>query len=451
LTADDTLPGEQVRDNDTLLESWDTGYTLPQLKFGVLTFDSDNDYKSTATRYDYIDRQATSTRQTVYFRTNNVFKFTDRFSFTLDHQISEPLTTSPTDESGPTREVESAHTIARDTTYDLSFNLTQWQLKKWTARLKLVNHEGVDFFNPSSEAGNTRNETYQMEFIPLAMFTTYFDHNRTETLAYALGQANPKTEKTTANLGLLPFSFLTLKWVGAWDDAYSLTGSHTQGNAGTYTLDFIPISWGYLKLACRFTKYDRAALSPSGTYEVTTNTNSLAQDYTLTYVPFSTLKIIPGFKQEDYVNYDNNVSSPVNTNTQNQTAKVALAYTPLPKLDITSSYDLKVTRSVLDDISRHKSLIKAGAAYQIFSWGKLALDWSQEHNQGEVQAGSLVNLNLLKTLSQVSFIMTVPQNNPILSSIELKALYKNMDYINYLSASDNFHASMLSFEGTLNF
>ncbi|MFA4857894.1 MAG: hypothetical protein WC901_06155 [Candidatus Margulisiibacteriota bacterium] len=451
LTTDDVLPGAEVRNNDNLLESWDTGYTLPHLKFGDVTFDSDNDYKSTATRYDYIDRQNTSTRQSVYFRTNNVLKFTDRVSFTLDHQINEPLTTTATDESGTTQEVESAHTLARDTTYDLALNLTQWQLKKLTARLKLVNHEGIDFFNPSSEAGNTRNETYQLEFIPVPMLTTYFDHNRIETLAYVSGQANPKTQKTGANIALLPYSFLNLKWNGAWDDAFSQTGSHTLGNAGTYTLDFIPIAWSYLKLAARFTKYDRVALAPSGTYEVTTNTNSLAQDYTLTYIPFPALKIIPGFKQEDYINYDNNVASRVNTNTQNQTTKLVITYAPLPKLDIVSSYDLKVTRSLLDDINRHKSLIKAGAIYRVFSWGTLALDWSQEHNQGEIQAGSLVNLNLLKTIDQVSFTMNLPQSNPILSSVELKALYKYIDYVNYLSATDNFQANMLSFEGTLNF
>jgi hypothetical protein len=192
-------------------------------------------------------------------------------------------------------------------------------------------------------------------------------------------------------------------------------------------------------------------MAPSGTFEVNTDTDTFTQDYSMTYLPFVNFKVIPSFKQEDYLNYNDSTASPVYTNTQNQTTGVKLSYTPITPLDFTSSYDLKVTKNLLDDICRHKSILSLGTLYRIFTWGTLTYDWSKEDNQGEVQAGSLTDLDLIKTTNQVAMQITVPQSNVILSSIVFKVSYKHVNYINNLSTSDNFNASLLSFEGTLNF
>lgn len=449
LTNEDLI-GTSLRKDDTLLESWDTNYSLPKISKGEFEYTNNNIFRNASTKYDYFDQQSPSSKLTNYFKTSNIFKFTERFAFTFDHQISEPITTTSTDETGVTTEVEAAHTLSRDTTYDFTLNLTRAPFKKWSTRFKFINHEGLDLVS-TAEAANTRNETYHMDFDPTAWLLTTYDHNRQETLTVVVGGTNPKTEKTSSTVKLLPHSSTALQWAGAWDDAYYATGSHTKGNSNTYTVNYTPISVGYLKLDSKFVVYDRNALAPSGTYEVTTDTESFTQTYTLTYLPFSILKVIPSFVQEDYLNYNDSTVSAVYTKTQNQTTGLKVTYTPFAPIDLTSNYDLKVTKNLLDDINRHKAILKLGSTYRIYTWGTLSYDWTKEDNQGEVQAGSLTDLDLNKTIDQIALSVTIPQNNVILSSIVFKVAYKHVNYINNLSASDNFDASLLSFEGTLNF
>ena len=74
-----------------------------------------------------------------------------------------------------------------------------------------------------------------------------------------------------------------------------------------------------------------------------------------------------------------------------------------------------------------------------------------EINHGEVQAGAFSDLDLKKVTQTLSLNFTVPQDNPILSSIVFVASVKKVDYKNLLNSSDDFNAQLITFEGTLNF
>ncbi|MBU0687556.1 MAG: hypothetical protein KKB81_06910 [Candidatus Margulisbacteria bacterium] len=449
LAYNDILPGATLRDSDTLLQSWSANYGLPILTLGSLIYTNSNSFSKSSTQYDYLDKQSPSTNSTLGFSTTNAIQFTDRFSFSFAHQISEPLTTVASQSGSTTVEVVSAHTITRDNTYDLSLDLTREPFKKWSTRMKLIEHEGINVLDPSNPS-KTRNETYHMDFTPWDPVVSAFDHNRTETLTLVVGKENPRTERTAANVKVLPHSSVTVNWAGAWDHAFQETGSHTRGNSDTYTATWVPLAWGYLKLTGNYKLYGRNALAPSGTAEVTTNTYTFSQTYSVSYIPFSFLTITPAFTQEDYLNY-NNSSSRVYTDTVDQTTSVSVAYAPLSNLDVTSGYNLKVTHNEVDGANLHKSIVSASARYKVWTWGSLTYDWSKENNHGEVQAGSLADLDLEKVIDTWALNVTLPQNNVILTSIVLTASFKHVNYINHKSPSDNFDAGLVTFEGTLNF
>ena len=65
----------------------------------------------------------------------------------------------------------------------------------------------------------------------------------------------------------------------------------------------------------------------------------------------------------------------------------------------------------------------------------------------------LVPLNIEKDTLNRSFNVTIPINNPALSSFVLQAVWKTVNYKNLANANkaDDFTAQLLTFEGTMNF
>ena len=91
------------------------------------------------------------------------------------------------------------------------------------------------------------------------------------------------------------------------------------------------------------------------------------------------------------------------------------------------------------------------ATYQIAGWGTLTFDQQDEKNGGEIQGGSVADLNIQKVTQTLSLSVTMPVDNPVLTNFVLTGSYKSVDYKNLANTSDNFLASLLSIEGALNF
>jgi hypothetical protein len=140
----------------------------------------------------------------------------------------------------------------------------------------------------------------------------------------------------------------------------------------------------------------------------------------------------------------------VNTNSQAQTITVGTSYKITIDLSLSGNYGVKVTR--IPDKSAHKANLDAHAIYSVFTYGSLNYDWTQEENGGEIIGGAFVDQNFSKVVQSVSFNFVLPQNEQmILSSIVLKTAFKWADYLDRNNSDNNFKASLLTFEGTLNF
>jgi hypothetical protein len=166
----------------------------------------------------------------------------------------------------------------------------------------------------------------------------------------------------------------------------------------------------------------------------------------MTLVPHQILTLTPGFTQE---NYKNQTDSAEPLESTAQTSKLRATLSPFSYLSSTGDYNLKVTSS--KGQNRHKSTIGVRTGYRL-DWGEVVWNLDEEHNRGEVQAGGVIpDIDYQKTTNTFSLNFNVPQDNPILSGILLTASYKMVNFLNLLRAVDNFKATMLTFEGTLNF
>jgi hypothetical protein len=87
------------------------------------------------------------------------------------------------------------------------------------------------------------------------------------------------------------------------------------------------------------------------------------------------------------------------------------------------------------------------------TWGTLVYDYANEINKGEVQAGTVANLDYAKVTQTVSLNITIPVDNPVLQNFVVSFSLKQVDYKNNLNTTgtDDFKASLLSFQGTMNF
>jgi hypothetical protein len=84
-------------------------------------------------------------------------------------------------------------------------------------------------------------------------------------------------------------------------------------------------------------------------------------------------------------------------------------------------------------------------------WGTAVVSRQDEKNGGEVQSGSVAVLNIEKTTHTYSFNINIPTDNPVLTGFLFIASLKTVDYKNLNNSGDDFHAQLMTFEGSLNF
>ncbi|MFH1387143.1 MAG: hypothetical protein ABIH50_05710 [bacterium] len=447
-TIDDPLTPGGLHNSDSLQDSYSISATPKDITRGQLVFSQKYDLKKTSSKNDVIDQAANkSTSTTDYFHAFGNAKVTDRFSLGYDYQYNEPITLS-------SLETETAHTISLDHSYNLNLDLTTLFLKKWALRMALQTHEDQKIV-PAMTSVKTRNETYHMDITPFTILTSSIDHNRQERTSYVVGGENPLSMRTAASARLSPVPWFSIGANASVNETIPETGAinRADGRSKAGDIDFTPISLNLLKLNSRFVGSDTRQTAPSGTERISTFTNTVSQNYTLSfnYIPLVPLTL--GLLSEDYNNYNDSVLSHVDTSTRNKitTASTQVAPPFLPQLTLTADYNRKDTFNLKTNDTRPKIVVNGKASYQVTTWGSIAYDTSIERNQGEVQAGSIVDLNYKKTTSTISLNLTLPVDNPVLNNFLVVASLKRVEYKNYYNSSDDFNASLLSFEGTLNF
>lgn len=446
-SLDDPLAVGALHNSDNLQESYSASLVPAEWKRGAIAFIQKYDLRKTVSKTDVVDRGATLSTATIdYDHVGLDLKLTDRVGMGFDYQINEPNTVG-------SLETKTAHTRSVDSAYNLSLDLTMGFLKKWTARLSLLNHYDYTFLPTPETAASTKNETYHIDLNPYDFLTSALDHNRQEKTSYVSGGENPRSIRTTGNARLAPVSWFSAGVNAAKGETIPETGGANKTTSRTinYDADYTPISFSLIRFNARFLSSTTYQTAPLGSEHVKTDTDTLSQNYTLGLTPLPFLPFNFGFIQEDYKNRNNSVTSPVTTETQNQSLTAAINLSPLPQLTLGADYNRKITKDLLAQASRPKTLTNGKISYQVFSWGTLLYDINEERNLGEVQAGSVVDLNFRKTTQTLSFNFTIPFDNPVLTGLLLQASLKQVDYLNYKNSTDDFKASLMSFEGTLNF
>jgi hypothetical protein len=367
----------------------------------------------------------------------------------LDYQVNMPSTISY--EAG-TRAPSKGHLTQRQEVDDLNSNLT-WDLtfggiKRLYTYWNKIGHNENDFI--AGTLRSTVNETYHADFVPIDQITTSVDHNRQEIPTITTAFGNPKTERSSANIKVTPYSTTSFGWLGSRDDSLLETGIRTSGNANAYSIDHTALSGTNYKLTTNYGLSTSLITSPNGTEEVTTDTRTFSQNYGLSYNPIDIWTITTGFGQQDYTNDNNSLLTPISTKSQAQTTSVGTYYKMTTDLDVSGNYAVTVTR--VPDQSAHKANIDAHAIYRIFSYGTFNYDWSQEENGGEISSGVFTPQDYSKLIQALSLNIVIPQNEHIiLSSIVFKASVKWADFKDRVTPDNSFKATLLSFEGTFNF
>jgi hypothetical protein len=448
-SLDDPLAAGALHNSDSLQESYSAGLAPADWSRGALTLNQKYEVRKTTSKNDTVDQGANKSTSTIdYYRAGGGLKFTDRFNAGLDFQYNQSTALD-------SFEALTSQTRSLDNSYNAQLDLTMLFLQKWTARASFQNHTDLKLAPTPETNVTTKNETYHTDITPFPMLTGSLDHNRQERTSYVTGGENPLSLRTAGSARLSPFSFLSLGVNGSKSENVPETGSiyKTTGSTKAGDLDFTPLSLALARLNSHFAVTNSRQTGPQGTVPVTTKTDTLSQNYTFNLNVIPILPLTFGFVSEDYKNYNDAPTSPVSTETQNQTttANTTLTLPFLPQLSLTADYNQKVTKDLLANQARPKTVTNGKATYQLFSWGQLVYELNQEINKGEVQAGSVVNLDLKKTTTTIGLNITIPVDNPVLSNFNVLASIKQVDYINYLNHPDDFSAKLLSFEGTMNF
>jgi hypothetical protein len=294
------------------------------------------------------------------------------------------------------------------------------------------------------------------------LLSSSLDHNRQESTTLVAGGTNPRNERTSADLKLTPASWVGTSWSGTQSESIPESGlvNRTTGKGNTYTFNYNPLNFDRFKFSSAFIVSDNAQTGPSGvTAEVKTETNLFSQNYTINFVPISIAPLSFGFTLENYRNKNNHPVSAnrIDLETVNQVASLGLTLTPASPLVINGNYTEKTTR-VSHDLNpslsgqqKRKSNLDAKASYQLFSWGALVYERNYEKNGGEIQSGLLVPLNIEKTTQIIGINITLPLNTAVVNNFVFLASLKMVDFANLDNSQDNFKATLLSVEGTLNF
>lgn len=446
-TLDDLLPGSSIHNNDYKSSAYSLSVVPATLSLGQFNFSDKSNASKTLSYTDTEDKVLPTDSITDYYHTNNVFGFTDRIRWMLDYQVNQPSTISY--EAGSR---SRGKTVQRNEADDLSSNfnldLTFAGVKKLYTYWNKIGHNDFDLIQGTSKS--TVNETYHADFVPIDQITTSVDHNRQETPTVTTAFGNPKTERSSADIRVTPFSTTSLGWSGSIDDSLQENGVKTSGNANTYTIYSTPISASNYKLTTTYNLSASLRNGPVGTAEVTTDTRTFSQDYNLTLTPSNIWSVTSGLGQEDYTNKNNDPTTPVDTKSQSQTISLGTSYKAMNDLNLSGNYSVKVTKT--PDQSAHKALLDAHAVYMVFTYGTLNYDWSQEENGGEILGGSFVDQDFTKIIQSLSLNVVLPEGKQmILSSIVLKAAVKWANFQDRNTPANSFQATLLSFEGTFNF
>ncbi|MFA5839744.1 MAG: hypothetical protein WC890_03690 [Candidatus Margulisiibacteriota bacterium] len=465
-TLDDLTPSSTIHSSDTYQESYDLTVVPLALIKGAAKFTQDYEIKKTASQTDSLRDSSNYGQSNInYLRAAGDLYFTERFSAGYNLQVSEPQTISLRSVTGEaTTEAVSYLLRTYDNSFKMATDLTAGPIQKFIFRFGLTDHidaTAISNFSPTSESLLTRNETYHIDFVPISILTTTLDKNRQEKTTYVIGGTNPKTDRLATNVALTPLSWLAFNWANAQSETVPETGAinRTTGVGNTYSFDYKPAGFSLGTFGARFTLYNNMANAPTGTTPEAyfTNTNSFAQNYTASFLPLPGLPISASLILENYSNLNNHPTSTskIDTETQNKILALGTTILPLAKTTFTSRYNYKIT-SIVRDLNlspqdRGKSVFNNNLSYQVYSWGTISYTREDEINGGEVQAGAVSDLNYYKVTQTYSANITLPIDNPVLNSFVFTASLKNVGYINNYLHTDDFNASLLSFEGTLNF
>lgn len=446
-TADDPLSPGASRNNDNLQEALGGVITPALWKIGELSLSQKYELRKSISQTDVIDRSAAYTSSTTdFYNFSGDLKFTDRFSAGYNYQLNEPITVGST-------ETVIAHRRSLSNSYNASLDFSSPLIPKGVASFSLINQQELKSLPTPESATTTKNETYRVEFSPHSILTAAFDHNRQERSAYVTGAENPLTMRTAGTLRLSPVPWLGLGFNASQSEVVPETGSanKTEGQSRAYDVSYIPINSPIVRLNLKLAGSEAQQTAPLGVERVRTDTNTFSQTYSLGLTPHPLLPIELSLIQEDYKNINNSVASPVTTETQNQIFRGKVSFTPITQLRLSVDYDRKLTTNLRTNASSPKTLTNAKISYQVASWGTLNFDLGDERNEGEVQGGVLTSLNFQKTTQTLSLNINLPTDSSVLSSFILTASLKNVDYKDFNKSSNNFRASLMNLEGTMNF
>ncbi|MFH1361346.1 MAG: hypothetical protein ABIH69_01665 [bacterium] len=467
-TLDDKSTTATAHNHDTRQESLSLGLVPNTISKGLVSLTQKYDLKKTISQNDNKRDSGTFSDTVIeYQHLNAGLNITKNAAMSFDYQKSEPKTISQKSTTDET-EALSSHSRSTDTSYNLNLDLTdltKGRFEKWLTRVSLLNHYGETLtrnFSSTNEAQTTKNETYHMDLIPFQVLTTAFDHNRQERSSFVAGGSNPKSERTTSNIRYTPTAWFSSGWKWAQSESIPETGwtKRTTGISNSYDTSWSPISRNRFKLTSKFILTDNTQTAPSGTIEgIETKTNTFAHSYNATITLHPSAPVNLGLAFESYKNINNHTipDNQIDTETANKTITAGIALTPTPPINITSDYSIKTTDVIKDKVPaiQGKSLTKSiwdnKILVQVFSWGNFAVNQQNENNKGEVQGGTVASLDIEKMSRTYSVNINFPIDNPVLSSFILTASLKSVDYKNNNNHNDDFVASLLSLEGSMNF
>jgi len=453
-TMDDLLPGSNVHTYDYQSLAYSLSIAPRSLSYGEFAWTNRNDFRRSLSYTDTKDLLQPKDSKIDYYHTNNSFGLTRRFNFSVDYQENQPSTISYESYTrAPSRGRTTDRSKTIDKGYYLNGDLTFWLLKKLSAYANRLEHE-ENIELPSRTRRATLNETYHFDMIPIDQISLGYDQNRQEVPTVTTAIGNPKTERRAANVNFNPYSGTSFGWSGSEDNSLQEGGYRTSGNANNYSVSHTLLSGQNYKLNTNFSLSQSLRRAPVGTTEVATDSRGYSQSYNITFNPATIWSINSGFLQEDYSNRNDAPTSPLDTKSQSQTISMGTLYKATSDLDLSGNYSVKVTGTLKpQQLTAHKAMMDAHAIYKIFTYGTFNVDWSREENGGEILGGSFVSQDYIKTISALSITFVIPENEQqvVLSSIVLNAAVKFLDFTDRATPDNSFPATLITFDGTLNF
>lgn len=465
LREDDPLTDGGPHNSDTRDDVWNTTIAPKTVKMGEVSYTNRDELSKTISKTDAVDRDAPTTTNINYFRTANAFKFSSWADFSVDYQLNEPIrTSSVTSTEGAdtfTKEVESEHTKTQDIRYTTNLDLTGFTygtIKRLTTTAMFNTADTDDLIKKI--LSSTRNQSLHMELNPIDQIQTTLHNDRSETPSTFIENiGNPMSERTYINARYTPYSYLGFSWGGDWSNSIDNGGSRMNGISYNYSADYTPplprslfdisLPTDNVSLTTRYAGAERSSKStPYTQTETRSNNRDDAVDLGLSFYPHPLWTISSGMNLDRYLNED---TFGAYADTFNTTYRVGLTFKPDPNLDLSANLNRKETKDNTADISLPKAVFDAHATYRPFAYGSITYDYINEVNRGEVSAGSVTARDLLKITNGITFSVSIPQDNVVLSSIVIDARWKEVDYNDFLVPSNKFSANILSLDGTLNF